>query len=291
MNIEQIMEIANQMDIETITSSDNDIQNQVKNIYYFIQTIAQNNDEIVDELDNSNIRFCDYIEKSLPLKEQINYFEENYNQEDKEKMKHLFNIYMIFYLAEDLIYNYHSFEDKDELYEIFGKENIKKLTELIDIVNEHILEQNKSTLENILDNGIYKILFTGYSLEDIKEMNKSVKKSLINSGLPKLQNEYIPLSEAIGRTKDLYNIPIARIHFLDDYRIAYIRKNNVTAILGIKFKTGRNIDYTRYDNIAKNIDDVYNEIELYNNGLLDNDSQHYKVIEELEQVYDKINTK
>ena len=95
------------------------------------------------------------------------------------------------------------------------------------------------------------------------------------------------MSERIDHVKDLYHFPISRIQFADDYRIAYLRKDNVTAILGVSLKTGKPIDYTRYDSVARNDVQIYNEIELFKNGQLPSDHPHFNTMNFLQDFYDK----
>ena len=97
----------------------------------------------------------------------------------------------------------------------------------------------------------------------------------------------IILSECVDHVKDLYGIPISRVQFADDYRIVYIRKDDVTMILGVCLKSGKDKDYSRYDSVAKKISTIYLEADMLKNGLLPSNSQHYKVLKILLDSYEK----
>ena len=52
-------------------------------------------------------------------------------------------------------------------------------------------------------------------------------------------------------------------------------------ILGIELKSGKDINYTRYDSIAKKIDSVYMQCDLLNKNALPEEDMHYKVLTEI----------
>ena len=155
----------------------------------------------------------------------------------------------------------------------------------------HTVEEAEILLDFMNDDNKYKILFSGLAYKDISMLEKNIKKALIKKLSDQLsKNDIITLSEAVDHVKDLTGFPLSRVQFADDYRIAYTRKDNVTVILGVALKTGKPIDYTRYDAIAKRGDLIYKEVELFNQNLLPKDSTHFKTIELLEE-FQRNNTK
>lgn len=93
----------------------------------------------------------------------------------------------------------------------------------------------------------------------------------------------VPSSESVNHVKDAYDLNISRIHFADDYRIVYVRKYDVTAILGVVLKSGKEADYTRYDIIARRKDNLFKEMQELSDGSLSPEHQHYKIIKFLEE--------
>ena len=57
-------------------------------------------------------------------------------------------------------------------------------------------------------------------------------------------------------------------------KIAYLRKDGVTAILGVTIKSGKDKDYSRYDAVAKHEQEIYEEIEMLLDGTLPENSDH-----------------
>ena len=60
-----------------------------------------------------------------------------------------------------------------------------------------------------------------------------------------------------------------------------MRKNGVTIILGIEFKTGKDMNYNRYDIIARKIDAIYWQCDLLIKNELPSEDNHYKALEEI----------
>ena len=218
--------------------------------------------------------------------EIIKYFDTNYNGNDKEKQIELFALYVLFKNAIDIIYNYDLCDTIDELYELLNNNHyFEDILYIINFIQERKLlndEQSEPDLAFLDANNKYKIMFTGFSDKDVRKLEKNVKKAFINKLSGQLsQSDIITLTESIEHVKETYDFPIFRIQFANDYRIAFVRKNNITAILGVTIKTGKDIDYTRYDVLAKKANEIYNEIELFSKNSLPSDSQHYQVVEYL----------
>lgn len=226
----------------------------------------------------------------IKKKEVIDYFNENYFGEEKEENLELFILHVILENINDIITTYDEIcTTFDELSELISEEELKNILWFIDYLKEMIaIKEEQEELDFLSSENKYKILFSGFSYKDIMQLDSRTKKTLINklSG-PLSQNDVIPLSESIDHVKDAYGFPISRVHLSKDYRIAYLRKENVTVIFGVTMKTGKDIDYTRYDNIAKRIDIIYKEIEMFLNGDMPQNSEHFQIVEHLKECIKK----
>lgn len=293
LEITRIIQTAKDINLEEITATNEYVSTIIKNIIEFVQQIEDKNPDLITELINSNVRFCDYYDSSMfHGYEIINYFDNTYIGDDKESLRDAFSLYVMLKNAQDLIYNFELCESLDELYELLDNNNyFEDIIYMIDYIKERELlyEDEQQELDFLNDNNKYKIFFTGFAYKDITKLQKNVKKALISKLSSQLsKSDVVTLSEAIDHVKELYNFPLFRVQFANDYRIAYIRRNNVTAILGVTIKSGKDIDYTRYDSIAKNSSKVYEEIDDFINGELSKDSEHFKVIEHLETFQRKL---
>lgn len=268
----------------------------IKQIYQFIQTLNTNYKGILEKFETTKIRFDDYYDaENYHGLEIINYFNESYPYNDKTEVCELFALYVILKNAQDLICGFDLYDgDINTLYdELNNNGYFEDILSMIDYLEEKRAlreEQEENELDFLNPDNKYKILFTGFAHKDILSLEKNTKKSLIKKISKQLAtSEVVPLTEAVDHVKCLYDFPLFRVQLADDYRIAYIRRKNVTAILGITLKTGRDIDYSRYDAIAKNSEQIYREIDLFSNDLLDGDSQHYKTVAHLQELNKKRN--
>ena len=288
--INKIIEEAKKINLENLKSTNNDILQLFKSIILFLQNIENKYFELIEELLNSHVRFCDYYDSESIHGENITeYFSNSYENSDKNKMLQVFSLYAFFKNVEDLILNFDFCENIDELFELLDNNYyFEDLNYLFNFIEKEKNLESEDDL-SFLENSNYKILFSGYSNKDIEKLEKHTKKAFIKKLAGQLTNsDIITLAEAIDHVKDLYDIPIFRVQFANDYRIAYLRRNDVTVILGVTLKTGKPIDYTRYDSLAKDVDKIYNEVELFRKGILPKDSQHYKVVEQLNLFSKKI---
>ena len=290
MDINKIIEEAKKINLEELKSANNDTLEFFKSIILFLKNIENDYFELIEALLTSHVRFCDYYDsESIHGKNITEYFIDSYENSDKTKMLQVFSLYVFLKNVEDLILNFDLCDNIDELFELLDNnyyfEDLNYLFTFIK--NQKKLENEDDLL--FLENNKYKIFFSGFSYKDIEKLEKHIKKAFLKKLEGQLSNsDIITLAEAIDHVKDLYDIPIFRIQLADDYRIAYLRKNDVTVILGVTLKTGKPIDYTRYDSLAKNINKIYEEVELFKLGVLPQDSQHYKVIEQLDLFNKKI---
>ena len=163
------------------------------------------------------------------------------------------------------------------------------VNDLCVLVEKKIMEdeERKNAQLPFLDDGLpFKIFFAGHSSDDINKLPKQVVLQLINKLRDPLASQlYIQLSEGIDHIREKYGIPISRIHVANDYRIAYIRLENITIILGVAMKTGKDMDYGRYESVARNIDVIYKNAKDYVDGILIEESEHFRIIEKLQSIY------
>lgn len=292
-DISSIIKKAKNINLDEVNYNDEKIKQIFELIYNFIQSLDKECFELLEKLSTSTIRFCDYYDSTnMHGEEIINYFNNNYLGSNIDDILEVFLLYTVLKNVQDLVYGYDLCESLDELYELL--DNNYYFSDILCAIN---FIQNKKELKNnetdsdlsFLENSKYKILFSGFSKKDIEILEKNIKKAFIKKLSGQLSSsDIITLAESIDHVKDAYGIPIFRVQFANDYRIAYLRKDDVTVILGVVIKTGKPIDYTRYDFIAKNIDNIYNEVDLFNQGLLPSDSQHYEVVEQLNSFVKKI---
>lgn len=290
--IKQIIETAKLININDINCKDKVNEHNLKTIYQFVQKLDELYLEVIERLINSNIRFCDYYDPTMLHEDQIiNYFNNTYNGDNLETASEEFSLFVILKNVSDLIYNFDICDNWDDLYELLNNEkyfedimyNISYLEE------KKKLDENQPKMDFLNEANKYKIFFTGFAFDDIQKLEKNIKKAFINKISGQLStSDIITLAECVDHVKDAYDFPIFRVQFSNDYRIVYLRRNNVTAILGVAIKTGKPSDYTRYDALAKREDEIYAEIDMFSTGALPDDSDHYKTIQYLDEFYKKI---
>ena len=280
--LEQIKKI----DIEKLEN-----RQKLKYIFLFIKNFEEIYPGIIDKLENSKVRFMDYYSNTIHQSNIIDSFNNDYINNDIEDQKPLYILYVILKNISDLIeaFDVYGIEEIDDIVEL-ESEVIEDLT-FLTLEFQKIMELNKEqTLD--FENNKYKIFFSGYSYEDITSHEKFVVKSVINKLNNSLSTEDIVSgAQGIGHVRDKYNVPLLRVQVADDYRITFIRNNNVTIILGIELKTGKDSNYTRYDNIAKKIDDIFKESQMFLEAKLNQNHVHYKVMEYIKDFEQKRNKK
>ena len=99
----------------------------------------------------------------------------------------------------------------------------------------------------------------------------------------------IKLSENTDHTNEVFGTHYARIQFADDYRIAYFREKDVTVIIGVTIKNGKNADYTRLNSVARKNAEILRQVEDFKNGIFT--KEHLAAIAYIEKMYTKQNTK
>lgn len=284
----QLIDLSKKVDIDSINSSDEKIDYELKVIFGFIKKFEETYSHLIQKLCNSKIRFSDYYDSVTYSKSEIiDYFENSYDGIDKEELVEIFALYVFLKNAMDLLiaYSYGLFNNYKELYDFLNNGTyFDDILYMIDYVKKcEMSVDDVVNFEFMNSNNKYKIFFSGLTLEDIGELPKHMKKAFINNLAGHLStSDYVPRSEGIECVRETYDCPMFRTHLCYDYRIAYLRKDGVTAILGVCLKTGNDSDYTRYCVVGADKNELYDEISKFNSGELPSDAQHYKVISTLE---------
>lgn len=250
-----------------------------------------NNFSMLKSFVESNVRYCDYFSYELDYKGNIEYAKmlgmESAGFSLYGLQKSLETIAELFLTDEICI-------DKDEACEYL--EDSKELSDVLlfatsmtDYIYQKQIDMDarkEVELPFLADDVAYKIFFEGHSLDDVRDLPKPVVLQAIKKiNEPLARQVRIRLAEGIDHVREKYDIPIMRIQFANDYRIAYIRRNNFTIILGLGIKSGKDSDYTRYDSVAERINEVYALADQFENGSLSQQHLHYKVIEALQKAY------
>ncbi len=244
----------------------------------FITNLLNNYKETIEKYIKTNVIFSNYREFNQEPVERIRYFIENYQKDDLQEQLELFIIFNIIEESKIMF----------EYFDVFEKEEIEDHTPF-DYIDYFEDLQNEKDIDNLLflKNGDYKILFTGFCDDDIPMLQPYVKKSMlriIESDLSK--KEVTSSQDMIGNIKDKYGVDFKRIHVAKDYRLTYYRHKNVTAILGIGYKTGHNQDYTKFRPIASNIEKIDNEIDKFISNNLSN-PKHDSIVQDLYKFIEK----
>lgn len=279
--IRNILSIAEKKLSKGIKCVDKTKEAHLNSCFNFLQSLKTSRLELIDKLLNSIVRFGDYYDANLSIEEQIKYFKENCFNDDDELVQ-LFILYIYLREVGVLISFSEVCDTYDELYDLLNEANyFDRLLYFINYLNE--FENTNEPMLGFLDeNNKYKILFSGFTYDDVKKLDSDGLKKFIRVLSGDLSKSDIVLdTERIGHIKDLFDVPLQRVKVSRDYRLTFIREKEVTVILGMVLKTGKNIDYNRYEAIARNINKIYSEIDLFLGGSLSLESVHYKVIEHL----------
>ena len=263
--------------IEQSSHLDRELTNPlIMEMLEYIKTFYETNKESIDNYNPNSIRFCDYYSKKHKLEEIITYFNDNYPYPNLDDELNEFVIYCIFKNFEEFLIMLEIYDNEEEII----KDPI--FEELIFMIEQHkALNKNDVDFSFLTDNK-YKIYFSGLSITDIPELEKFVTKAL----LKKIKNQMstmdrLPRSESVEHVKEKYGVPIMRIQLADDYRVAYLRKGKTTAILGVELKSGKEMDYRRYDCLFQNDGDkeLYKKMDAIEKDELSKDDPHYAVVD------------
>lgn len=260
------------------------------NVLDNMQKVMENYFDFFGDCFNDEFRYFDYFSGDLDVEEIIPFFDSGYKREDYNERLPQFIMYCLLKYLEEIFVLYEDY-DFSELCEILDVNNYyKKLTYLSsELLNA--LDKSKWNTANqkkelpFLDNR-FKVFFAGLSLEDIEELDPNFKMQFITQLENILSKEVVvPNAEPIGRIKDTYGFPIQRVKLSYHYRVAFVRYKDVTVILGITMKTGKDIDYNRYGVIGKHSQELYRKIEEFIDGKTPLDDDHFKVLEILKDTY------
>ncbi|MBQ8659408.1 MAG: hypothetical protein IJ475_01030 [Bacilli bacterium] len=287
----ELIETAKKIDFNSINTSNDKINGDLKLIFEFVRELDTIYIHVLEGVFKSKIRFCDYYDSDLcNADEIIDYFDKSYDGKDKDELTEFFAMYVFLRNVVDLLVALEMFDDYEEMYEFLDNGSyFDDLLYMLDYIKEREMSFDDEVSLKFLDpNNKYKIFFSGLAHDDIVKLPKQFKKALIKKLSGQLSNsDYVTLAESVDHVKEAYGFPLFRVQFGNDYRIAYIRRDGVTAILGVTLKTGKDLDYTRYDSIARNKDDFYNEVHNFLNNNLCADSEHYLTISHLESFMKK----
>lgn len=208
----------------------------------------------------------------------------------------MFVLYILLNNAKDLIVNYDSFDNFDDFVECLDFGNyFDVMSGLIDFLKEKKKKREgdyDKKIEFLKEDKKFKILFSGHSCSDILELEFKNLKSLIGKLNTQLCcMDVIPSCEDIDHTKEGYGFQLSRIWLGDSHRIAFTRRKDVTIILGIAKKTGRDLDYTRYDSVASHAEQIYRDADLFSEGMLPFDNPHFSTVDYLQNFCDNLDKK
>ena len=276
------------------------------NVFSCLKFISKNFPDFINNCFCDGFRYIDYYDEKYAFDESIQYFYDNYNEIDKEERLLEYCFYYLIKKLEELLIlsDMEEFSDVNELLDLLNMDNYyENLESCANNLKERFLNNKEEELEEVKSsadiemsflnaNNPYPIYFMGNSLNDLKKLPRDKQVKLIRK-LNEILSvmKVIPNQENIDHVKDLYDVPIARIHFSKDYRVTFVRYLGITAILGFGFKTGKDIDYTRYDSVVRDTKMFYKEIEDFSKGLIPDGSKHHKVIEILSNNLKKFNDK
>ena len=249
------------------------------------------NTDDIKKYEASITRFCDYYDFNMHKEELINYFEKNYQGDNLYENLNSFMIYCMFKNISELLEIYQLDLDRKETKSLEECLTVSLIDVdyLIDIFQENKEKETSNKVDmSFIDENKYGIYFAGTAYKDIKSLPKFALKSLINKLKGDLSTQdTVPHAEIVENIKETCDVPLLRIQFSDDYRVAFIRTKGTTLIIGTELKSGKNSNYTRYAHTAKKIDEVYKELDDYINGKKSENTVHYKTTKFIERFLKK----
>ena len=250
------------------SSLDSDLKNKIETVINLYNELLSN----VDSNYKSYIRFSDYYDINSSTMDNINYFKEVIYDVKNEDLIQYCN-YIVSILLSDILF---IFNDED-----FGLEDLMQIFDDQSIFDESLIvmeyafdliskRNNDGEIEFdfLKEDNTFKIMFTKLAYEDIKELPIEYLKTFVRKLYnPLATNKIIKLCEGVDHTNANYNTNYMRIQFSNDYRITFFRENNVTVILGVTLKSGKNADYYRYDYCAKIQDSLLKQVNDFLNEI------------------------
>lgn len=273
-----------------------DVPEKIKHQYSFIKNLIYD-ETLENQIVNSNLYFSAYYDTSLSINELMDYFNEYYKGENKKLAYKLFILYAIVKKSCEIYVSVEIFKNDgiEEGLKIVEREisDVEILmSEILKIQAQELEDADKEREKNELikflnSDNKYMIFFAGRSYNDIVNLPKSVLKSLMYKLYEPLSTQdMIEQAESISHTNSLYNVSFLRIHMADDYRIAFFRHKGSTIIIGVELKSGKDKDYTRYDSVAKQIRIIYEQLQDFIDGKIDDNSTHNLTLKYIYDVFD-----
>ena len=244
--------------IEIINSDE-----ELVSILGFASKLHETHYDIILKFLSSNVIFQHYYETESSPEKLINTFKYSYLAKDSELQADLFALYIFAKRIRELIEGVEIFSDSPEDLKMYLKMNLEDMKFLIDVLQTQILEDPTS----FLTSGKYKTMFDGLSEMDLSNLEASITKALKIKIINQLSTmDAVPGAEVIRHVKESYGLPVFRLHLAKDYRVAFVRYGNVTCIVGLDVKSGKEADYNRYDPVAANKEALYQRIVAFDSG-------------------------
>lgn len=184
--IYEMIQIIKKSDLGNLELKDKLIEYRLNMLANFVVNLFENYKEQVEILCNTNIRFCDYYDmETFHGEEIIQYFKDNYNGRDKESLIDVFVIYVILKNAESMVYSYECSNGPEELYRYLDCDNyFEDVLEMIEFLEKRRVVDKDYVGPGFMDpNNKYKILFSGLTYEDVKNLEREKKKAFIKKYL------------------------------------------------------------------------------------------------------------
>ena len=219
---------------------------------------------LICKFETSNVMFQHYYDSESSPEKLINMFSYSYLAKDSELQTNLFAIYIFAKRIRELIEGVEIFCDTPDDLNAYLRMNMPDMQYLINTLESQVIDDPTS----FLTAGKYKIMFDGLSEIDLSNLESSITKALKIKIMNQLSTmDAVPGAEVLRHVKEVYGLPIFRLHLAKDYRVSFVRAGSVTCILGLDVKSGKDLDYNRYDPIAFNKEELYQRIEAFNNGI------------------------
>ena len=237
---------------------------ELVSILSFASKLCETHCDLICKFETSNVMFQHYYDSESSPERLINMFSYSYLAKDAELQGDLFAIYIFVKRIKELVEGVEIFSDVPADLNSYLKMNLPDMNYLVNILRTQVLENPTSFLKT----GKYKTMFDGTCELDLSNLESSITKALKNKIINQLSTmDTVPGAEVLRHVKEAYGLPIFRLHLAKDYRVAFVRYGNVTCIVGLDVKSGKDMDYNRYDPLAANKEALYKRIEDFDNGI------------------------
>lgn len=237
---------------------------EIVSIISFAHKLKDTHRDLISKFETTNVMFQHYYDSESSPENLINMFNYSYLAKDSELQTDLFAIYIFVKKIKEFIEGIEIFSDDPEDFNDYLKTSLPDMQYLIETLNSQVMDDPTT----FLTEGKYKTMFDGLSEIDLSNLESSITKALKNKVINQLSTmDAVPGAEVIRHVKESYGLPVFRLHLAKDYRVAFVRNGNVTCILGLDVKSGKEIDYNRYDAVAANKDALYQRMEDFDKGI------------------------